>query len=135
MPARRMSSSSSTAYPPVDSAEHRPGDGRRQRLAHRIGEVGRAAVQRRGQRRDGRAQADGGGGSGIDAGQQRVDGACHDLLAEPVASPRSATAGSSAAQAKGRVRSSTMREIVASSTSPASDDAWAGMPLRVSRGN
>ena len=70
---------------PVDSAEHRPGDGRRQRLAHRIGEVGRAAVQRRGQRRDGRAQADGGGGSGIDAGQQRVDGTCHHLLAEPVA--------------------------------------------------
>ena len=135
-PARRMSSSSSTRVAAVDGAEHRPGDRRRQRLAHRVGQVRRAAVQRRGQRRGGRAQADGGRRPGVHAGQQRVDRAGHHLLAEPVADQlgdRRIGAGTPGRTA-GCVRRPCARSSRRRPARPATTRC-AGMPLQGACGN
>ena len=119
----------------VDRAEHRPVDRReaRQRVAHRVGEAGRTAVQRGGQRR----QRPSAGRSsppiprthrpaaGRPSGRPPARRTGHRRARRPRDrqpsghdSGRDAFAGASAL-------------IVASSTRPASDDACAGMPCNV----
>ncbi len=109
---------------------------RRQRRADGLGEVARAAIQHRGQRRSGRPQPDRGGRSRVHPRQQRVDGTRHHLVAEPVTDQLGdgRVCTRAARSTVERVRRACAR-IVASSTSPVIDDGSVGMPLSVSRGS
>ena len=122
IPARRTSSSTSTAYPPSTAPNTDRGGGPALATASRTASVRlRApAVQRCCQCRSGRPQADRGRGPGVHARQQRVDRAGHHLLAEPVADQFGDRRIGARPPDNGRVRSSSIRAIVASSTSPAS---------------
>ena len=131
MSARRTSSSTSTAYPPSTAPNTDPviGGGSASRTA---------SVRLRAPRSSAAASVGAADRSPMVAADPAYTPASSGsteraTTCSPNRSPtRSATAGSAPGRhLNGRARSSSIRAIVASSTSPASADGCAGMPCRV----